>query len=228
MTLTYFNDLFDLKVGDLVYVEGKFEGFVGRVVEVNYTFKIRASDYKKVIGLADTNVKGRFFQAPFHFFTFDPFSLNYEKVITWFKGPDPKEEEIITGQGDDSFSLFDLSSMKIPQAIAERGHEYYMRERVVYVELNAGKGRAVVKGEFYYELEFALEDMRVQNLLCTCPFSGPCKHQFAAMLQLKEFFSMLEKDYAEFQYKPYFAAMSKGVFFDYVILGKKGAVFTLE
>ena len=37
--LTYFNDEFPLKVGDLVYVEGKMEGIAGRVEKISYNFK---------------------------------------------------------------------------------------------------------------------------------------------------------------------------------------------
>ena len=45
MNLAYYNDSFDLKVGDLVYVDGKLEGHRGQVTEVNYSFKIKLSDY---------------------------------------------------------------------------------------------------------------------------------------------------------------------------------------
>ena len=34
MTLSYYNDAFDLKVGDIVYVDGKREGLRGRVVDL--------------------------------------------------------------------------------------------------------------------------------------------------------------------------------------------------
>ncbi len=60
MTLAYYNDRFDLHCGDLVYVDGKLEGKRGRVVDVNYNFRINLADYKRVIGVADTNVSGRF------------------------------------------------------------------------------------------------------------------------------------------------------------------------
>lgn len=46
---TYYNNLFDLHVGDLVYVDGKLEGKRGKVIDVSYTFKIKLSDYKRVI-----------------------------------------------------------------------------------------------------------------------------------------------------------------------------------
>ena len=44
MALTYFNDLFDLKVGDRVYVDGKLEGQLGHVVDVSYNFEVKISD----------------------------------------------------------------------------------------------------------------------------------------------------------------------------------------
>ena len=66
MDLTYFNALFDLKVGDRVYVDGKLEGQLGHVVDVSYNFKIKISDYKKVIAVVDTTVHGQFYMAGSH------------------------------------------------------------------------------------------------------------------------------------------------------------------
>ena len=43
-TLSYYNDRFDLRVGDFVYVEGKLEGMRGQVLQVSRSFKIRLSD----------------------------------------------------------------------------------------------------------------------------------------------------------------------------------------
>lgn len=61
INLTYYNDLFDLHYGDIVYVEGKLEGKRARVNDVNYNFKVKVSDYKKVIALVDTDIKGKLF-----------------------------------------------------------------------------------------------------------------------------------------------------------------------
>ena len=71
MNLSYYNDAFDLKCGDIVFVEGKLEGLRGRVVDVAYNFKIKLYDYKRVISVSDTNVQGEFFFAGSHFVTFD-------------------------------------------------------------------------------------------------------------------------------------------------------------
>ena len=37
---TYYNDAFDLREGDIVYVEGKLEGVCGQVTGVNRNFRI--------------------------------------------------------------------------------------------------------------------------------------------------------------------------------------------
>ena len=87
LTCSYYNDMFDLKRGDIVYVDGKLEGLRGRVTNMNYTFKIKLSDYKRVIGVADTEVIGEFHLAGSHFITTDGGALKYEQIITWFKAP---------------------------------------------------------------------------------------------------------------------------------------------
>lgn len=81
MALTYFNDLFDLKVGDRVYVDGKLEGQLGHVVDVSYNFMIKISDYKKVIAVVDTNVHGQFHMAGSHFVTFDPATIPAAQIV---------------------------------------------------------------------------------------------------------------------------------------------------
>lgn len=41
MTLSYYNDQFDLHRGDIVYVDGKLEGMRGRVMESTITLRLR-------------------------------------------------------------------------------------------------------------------------------------------------------------------------------------------
>ena len=93
MALAYYNDRFDLRKGDQVYVDGKLEGQRGQVTEVSYNFKIKISDYKRVIAVVDTRVKGRFFMAGSHFVTFDPAALPAAKVALWFRAPAKEGEE---------------------------------------------------------------------------------------------------------------------------------------
>jgi len=121
MTLSYYNDQFDLHCGDLVFVDGKLESFRGHVVDVCYTFKIKLSDYKRVISVADTKVHGEFHFAGSHFVTFDRSALPYEQVITWFKVPEKEDTEIVSGQDGSGFQLNDLQTTKISDTIAESG-----------------------------------------------------------------------------------------------------------
>ena len=104
-TLTYFNDRFDLKKDDLVFVEGKLEGLRGIVKSISKSFKIKVSDYKKVISVADTDVSGQLHMAGSHFVTFEPSVLPYEKVRAWYLPPVNEEEEYETGNDDQAFSL---------------------------------------------------------------------------------------------------------------------------
>ena len=135
MALTYYNDLFDLKVGDREYVDGKLEGQLGCITEINYYFKIMLSDYKKVIAVVDTIVHGEFHMAGSHFVTFDPTALPVSQIALWFKAPSKEDEEVISSTDDSSFRLDDLKSMNISAAVAERGHDYYMENRVRYISL---------------------------------------------------------------------------------------------
>ena len=48
-TYPYYNDSFNLKKGDIVYVEGKFEGVRGRVVKINYNFKKKPEEHTPVL-----------------------------------------------------------------------------------------------------------------------------------------------------------------------------------
>lgn len=221
-TLSYYNDKFDLHKGDMVYVEGAMEGQRGRIVEVSYNFKIKLSDYKRVIAQVDTNVSGQFNMAGSHFVTFDPLALPVSKARTWYMPP-VKEDDVIVSCGDDSsFRLEDLSGMQITHAIAERGHDYYIENLVRYICIDGTRGYAIVEGTKSYEVEFTYHDGQISELICDCPCTYNCKHEFAAMLQLKETLDLITKHYAEeYEERNYFAAVNKATLFTFVIDSKE-------
>lgn len=228
MALTYYNDQFDLKAGDRVYVDGKLAGLLGRVTEVHYNFRIKISDYKKVVAVVDTDVSGEFHMAGSHFVTFDASALPVDKIKLWFKAPEKEDEEVISGSDDSSFLLIDLKDMNISGAIAERGHDYYMENRVRYLCLDGHKGFAIVEGSESYVVEFQYKNGEISNLICDCPCACTCKHAFAAMLQLRETLELIEKHYSiEYARSDYFAAIAKGTLFSFVIDGKEVGSFTL-
>ena len=47
LSLKYYNDIFDIHIGDLVYVSGKYVGKPGIVDDVTTKFKINLADYEK-------------------------------------------------------------------------------------------------------------------------------------------------------------------------------------
>lgn len=210
MTLSYYNDMFDLHKGDIVYVDGKLEGLQGRIVDITYSFKIKLSDYKRVIAVADTSVKGQLYFAGSHIISFDPEALPFEKVKTWFSAP-AADEEYVIGESGESFPLDDLGEMKISHEIAERGNEYYTDNRVCYISVDGTRGKAIVTGGENYIVEFTYNNGEISNLVCSCFCSYSCKHEFAVMLQLRECLEIIEKEYNEL-YCDYFAAISKGEF----------------
>ncbi len=228
MTLAYYNDRFDLHRGDMVYVDGKLEGMRGRVTDVNYNFKIKVSDYKRVIAVVDTNVSGRFFVAGSHFVTFDREALPSSKAVTWFKAPAKEDDEFLSGSDDTSFRLDDLKGMDVSSVIAERGYDYFMDNRVRYVSLDGTKGYAIVEGSEGYEVEFDFRNGEISGLVCSCFCSYNCKHQVAVMLQLKETLEFVEKHYAdEYERTGYFAAIGKGTLFAFAVDGRETGSFTL-
>lgn len=227
MSLSYYNEQFDLKCGDMVYVEGKLEGILGRITKVNYNFKIKISDYKRVIAVVDTTVHGEFYMAGSHFVTFNREVLPSHKVLTWYKAPG-NEEEFVSGSDDSSFYLEHLEDMNVTRVIAERGNEYYIDNKVRYICIDNSKGYAIVEGSEAYEVEFEYRNGEISNLTCSCFCSYNCKHEFAAMLQLRETLDVIEENYAdEYKQTGYFAAICKGTLFVFAIDGKKVGSFTL-
>lgn len=240
MSLAYYNDSFDLKCGDLVYVDGKLEGQLGCVTEVNYNFRIRVSDYKRVIAVVDTEVHGQFYIAGSHFVTFDRDALPREMALPWFKAPARDDDEFVSGSDVTSFCLDALEDMNISEAIAERGYNYYTGNKVRYISIDGTGGYAIVEGNENYEVEFdyldgevnyggiGYHDREISGLTCSCFCSYNCKHEFAAMLQLKETLTLIERNYQdEFVRTGYFAAVDKGTLFRFAIDSKTGGTFTL-
>lgn len=225
-TLTYFNDQFDLKRGDYVFVDGKLESIRVIVREVNKNFKIKVADYKKVISVADTNVSGQMYMAGSHFVSFDASVLPYDKIRTWYLPPVRPDDEYETGNDDTVVVLDKLGDMKVSQAIWERSCEYYMDNHVRYICVADCHGRAIVEGEHAYEVEFDFADSEIRNVICSCPCGYTCKHEVAAMMQLKETLDLIEKHYDDL-YHGCFAAIAKGDLFRFVIDSRTTGNFVL-
>ena len=82
--------------------------------------------------------------------------------------------------------------MKVSNTVAERGHKYYMENRVRYISIDGTHGYAIVEGSKAYEVEFQYNNGEISGLTCSCFCSGSCKHQFATMLQLRETLEIID------------------------------------
>lgn len=227
-TLSYYNDQFDLQVGDPVYVDGKLEGLLGHVTKVSYNFKIKLSDYRKVIAVVNTQVHGQFYVTDSHFVSFDPTALPKEQIALWFKAPPKEDEEYISGNDGTSFRLDDLSGMHIDAAIAARGHQYFLENRVAYLCLNGTQGYAIVTGGDHYSVEFEYRDGEISRLICDCPCCCSCKHAFAAMLQLQKLMDDIQNNHCEeYTRTGCFAAIDKCTLFNFAFFHKHTGGFAL-
>ncbi len=228
MAFSYYNDLFDLCCGDIVYVEGKMAGLRGRVVAVSHTFKIRLSDYKRVISLADTDVAGTFHMAGSHFLWFDREQLETERVRNWFKPPE-KMEEYVIGRDGSGFPLDRmLDELSYERETLEKGKEIFLKNQVVYLVIDRGEGVAIVQQDEAIEVEFEFRNGMIHNLVCECFEMGICRHKLGALFQLRELLAKVVHDYLDtYEKTGYFAAMSKKEFFMFVVDGKSGGSFRM-
>lgn len=220
-TYTYYNDSFDLRIRDIVFVDGKLENERGCVTGISYNFKIKLSDYKRVISVADTDVHGQLFMDYCNYYSFDRETLPKEKVRTWFFPPEKDDEDIVVSFGETSFPLSDLSKMKLNENTIERGLDYYHEGKVRYLCLDKNKGYAIVDGTHFYEVEFEYNDGEISNLICSCPCSFSCKHNFATMLQLQHCLKYIEDVLSdEALYNDYFACVTKLTMFNQILSRK--------
>ena len=224
-SFAYYNDRFDLLVGDIVFVEGKLEGVQGVVTEVSRSFKIKLSDYKRVIAVADTTVKGELYFGGSHLIAFDKNVIPYNKIRGWFLPPE-SDEEVAVGYDDESFFYEDIEDFKIKPEIADRGFDYYNRNKVVYISVEGTTGKAIIVGSKPYEVSFDYDDGEIRNVTCDCFCSYHCKHVFAMLLQLRETLKIIEELYDdEYSQGDYFAAISKSALMNYAVDRKeKGSI----
>lgn len=207
---SYYNGRFDLHDGDLVYVSGKLARQRGQVVAVDYNFRIRLADYQRVIGVADTAVHGTFYTLGAHLVTLEPNVLPFRQVRGWFLPPEA-DGEYAVGHGPGP--VYALEQLSIPAGVAEKGHAYYMENRVIYLSVDGTAGHAIVLGTTPYELAFDYTDGAVSALVCSCYETGLCKHGAAVLLQLREMLETVRKHWSEaFAESGYFAAVSKQTF----------------
>ncbi len=225
---SYYNDRFDLHEGDLVFVSGKLARQRGQVVAVDYNFRIRLADYERVIGAADTAVHGTFYALGTHLVTLEPNVLPFRQVRGWFLPPEADGEYAVGHGPGPVYALDALAQLSIPAGVAEKGHAYYMENRVVYLSVDGTAGHAIVNGTVPYEITFTYAVGTVSALTCGCYETGLCKHGAAVLLQLRETLEKIHEHWPEALAEDgYFAAVSKSTLSFFTTSSNKPASITL-
>lgn len=207
---TYYNDLFDLRVGDLVYVDGKLEGKRGKVIDISYTFKIKLSDYKRVIAKIDTDISGEFCYIGDELFSFDRRSIPFEKMLPYFKAPANPDEEYASSKDNKFYSLDDLEGMGASVNAVKLGAADFGCGEVLYLSVDGSKGHAIVGEDDLREIEFDYRNGTIGNITCNCWECGFCRHGAAAVFALKSALEKIEEHFPKkFEKSEYFAVMPK-------------------
>ncbi|MCM1115837.1 MAG: hypothetical protein NC397_10120 [Clostridium sp.] len=178
----YYNDMFNLKVGDVVYVDGKLAGIPGRVTEVTTKFKVSLDFYKRVIAKLNLEFHGEFKKNSCFMLCDNPDVLTIEQVRKWYFPPREEEEEFFVGDRyeiklDNIMNCEDIDEFEFADAV-----DIVKDGEVKFITINNGKGFAIVKRNKPHLVEFEYSNGVIKNLLCDCIKPNLCDHSIAACI----------------------------------------------
>ncbi len=215
-TYTYYNDIFNLREGDIVFVSGKMAGERGAVETVNYRFKINPAEYERVIARPVICMQGTYAPVLDKMVSTDRVTIDPERFSGWILPPaggSSEPPEYVMGEG----YAFDLEhfteSPDVESAVMSRALDYCSEGRVCYLRIKDNVGTAFVKGTKWYEVDFRYENGWVRDMYCECPYDGFCKHSIAVLITLREILKRiggLE-----------FTAVDSRLFYDMLIAGRQ-------
>lgn len=193
MYLTYLSDTEKIEVGDLVTVEGKLEDAVGIVKTVKKSFKIPKFDIKWVESVLDRDITGNYFKLDADMVSLNS-NLTAEKFITMFAGLRYKNNQAI---GEDEVELdlanFEEDEMFDNEFVKIKGKELFKANAVMFISLQDGVGKAIVRGGEWYEIDFRCKAGRITYIACDCPYFEECKHEIAFLYKLRDFLKKFAK-----------------------------------
>ena len=91
----------------------------------------------------------------------------------------------------------DISELKVPYNVKEKGIDYFLDGRVIYLSVDGDTGKAIVDGTNIYEIEFTYKNGEVSNFICDCYRNYARKHTVAVIMQLKNILKNIEENYKE-------------------------------
>lgn len=202
---SYYNDKFDLKKGDGVYVDGKLEGLLGFITEVSYCFKIRLSEYKRVIYRVDTEIRGKLYLLGDFFAAFDRDVIPKEKILPWFVCPDNEDDVVCSydegAEAELSNPEFACDKLPLSSVIPY----FSIDKSAAFAVVNMGNGRSREMNE----VEFTFDNVKARNMTCSCYEVGLCIHESTAVSALNGILAAIEKnkEFAEMYNKSGYMAL---------------------
>ncbi len=180
----YYNDMFNLKEGDVVYVDGKLAGIPGRVTEVTTKFKVSLDFYKRVIAKLNLEFHGEFKKKSCFMMCENPKVLTIEQAKSWYFPPREEEEKFFVGDGyriklDNIMNSEDIDYVDFDDAV-----DIVNDGEVKFITVKNGKGFAILKRNKPHLVEFEYSNGVVSNLLCDCIKPNLCDHSLAACIAI--------------------------------------------
>lgn len=208
--LSYYNDRFALEIGDRVFVEGKYAGKLGTVTKVSTKFKIRRSDYKRVIARPRIKLSGTFESVKNMMVSRGAQRALTEEFRSLLIPPKENEGdgEYILGEGFRVGLFSSEDGDEIEEKIVKRALDYCRNGNVLFVSADGGIGTAFVKGSETYEVNFRIERNAIADTYCSCPYPGLCKHMVATVIILN---SLIE-ELSEAVFEQGFTAINSSLF----------------
>ncbi len=193
MSLSYLSEIEEIEVGDLVTVEGKLEDEIGVVKTVKKSFKTPKFEMKWIESILNRDVSGNYFRLGEDMVSTNC-ALTAEKFITMFAGLKYKDNQAV---GEDEIELdlakFEDDEMFDNELVKLRGKEIFKANGVMFISLQDGIGKAIVRGSEWYEIDFRLQNEKVTYIACDCPYFGDCKHEVALLYKLRDTLKKLAK-----------------------------------
>lgn len=189
----YYNDKFNLKVGNFVFVDGKLQGKLGRVTKVLTKFKVSTKYYKNVLRKLDTNFHGKFKKSASFMLAKEDIELDFEMIDNWFIPPvvlkdDEEPEEFLCGEGYE-FNISDITNGdEIDQYEYDEAIDILCDNGVKAIAFIDGCGHAVVKRNKVHTVDFMIEDGKIKDIYCDCITPDFCRHSLAVCVAIKTLF----------------------------------------
>lgn len=190
----YYNDKFNLKVGDRVFVDGKLAGKIGTVIKVTTKFKVSTKYYKMVLEKLNPEFHGTFKKAENFMLSKGINIIPFEQMKAWLKAPvivfdndDESEEEFYIGEG------YECSLINIPESEDVEIEEYQnafdelLSDNIKAITVNNGIGQAIVKSNHTHIVDFKMEGDKITDIYCECMTPEFCRHALAVCIAIKTF-----------------------------------------